>query len=325
MSVKPPIFCDIGITENCMLRCKMCRIWEAPERPDELSIEDWKDFITSLEEFGSDDIRVHFAGGEPLIKKGILDLISFANKKGFTTVMVTNGFLVDDAMAEKIVRSGLDVLSISLDSLDAGTHDFLRGKEGVHSQAVRAIDYLKRHGAKGISILTVITASNLDSLTELVKLVDDNDSLSSIYFQAISHPIAMPKDEQWYKKDEFSCLWPRDKRYLNSVIDSLIERKNRGSKISNSVRQLEMFKSYFDRPDELNGDTKCDQGDYVVYVHSNGDIFLCGQMAPIGNVKTDNIKELWYSEKAGSRRKEIYDCKKSCLNVINCFEDKDKL
>ena len=325
MKLNSPIFCDINITENCMFKCKMCRLWQTPKNPHELSIEDWKAFIVSLEEFGSSHIRLHFAGGEPLVKDGILDLIAFANNKGFPTVMVTNGFLIDEAMAEKIVRSGLDVISISLDSLNADTHDFLRGIKGAHGQVLQAIDYLNSQGAKGISILAVIMGPNLDDLTRLAEWVNDNNSLSSIYFQAISHPIAMPKDKKWRENSELAYLWPKDKVRLNNIIDGLIHRKNNGYKISNSIRQLEAFKAYFEHPDRLDENMICNQGDYVAYVQSTGDVLLCGHMSPIGNIKENNIKTLWDSEKADLRRKEIRSCKDTCLNVINCFENKDLL
>ncbi len=323
MRIKNPIFCDIGITENCMFKCKMCRLWQSSKNPHELSIEEWKNFIISLEELGANKIRLHFAGGEPLVKEGILDLIEFANKKGFTTVMVTNGFLINETMAKSIASSGLDVISISLDSIEEATHDFLRGTKGAYRQAIQAIDYLSKHGVKSISILTVIMGANLYNLIELADWINKNESLSSVYFQAISQPLAMPKDQQWYEKAELSYLWPKDKMQLDSVIDQLIERKNKGDKISNSVRQLEIFKSYFKQPDKLHDGMVCNQGDYVIYIRPTGEVLLCGSMPPIGNIRTHNIKELWNSQEAVLRRKQIYECRESCLNVINCFENKD--
>jgi len=323
MGVRNPIFCDIGITENCVFKCKMCGLWQSPKNPRELSIKEWKEFIISLEELGANKIRVHFAGGEPLLKEGMLDLVKFANKKGFTTVMVTNGFLVNEEMAKKIADSGLDVISISLDSTDESTHDFLRGTKGAYKQAIRAIGYLSKHGVKSISILTVIMGANLHNLTELADWINRNESLSSVYFQAISQPLAMPKDPKWHEKAELGYLWPKDKTQLDSVMNQLIERKNNGYKISNSIRQLEVFKSYFKQPDRLRDGVICNQGDYVIYIRPTGEVLLCGSMPPIGNIRTHNIKELWNSEEAIVRRKQIYECKENCLNVLNCFENKD--
>lgn len=323
MEIKNPIFCDIGITENCTFRCKMCRFWQTSKNTNELSIDEWKSFIISLEDLGGNEIRLHFAGGEPLLKQGFLDLLEFASKRGFRTFIVTNGFFINEAIAGKIVRSGVEGISISLDSLNEDMHDFLRGVKGAYKQAIQAIDYLTKEEAKGIAILTIIMGSNLYDIVEIADWVERNSNISSIYFQAISQPIATLKDDEWYEKDEFSYLWPKDKIQLDSVIDQLIARKNKGYKISNSVRQFEMFKSYFKEPNKLYRGMICTQGDYVIYIRPTGEVLLCGSMLPIGNIRTDKIKELWNSQEAALRRKQIYSCKESCLNVLNCFENKD--
>lgn len=325
MEINEPVFCDISITENCIFKCKMCRLWESKKNPDELSIDDWKNFIDSLLGCGFSKLKLHFAGGEPLVKNGIIDLISYAHQKGFTTVMVTNGFLIDTCTAAQIAESGLDVISISLDSFNAGIHDSLRGVKGAHAQAMRAIKYLSESRAKSISILAVIMGPNLNQLVELADWANKNDGLSSIYFQAISQPIAMDKDEFWYEKNELRFLWPQDKIKLNSVIDQLIAYKKKGYKISNSIRQLEVFKTYFKQPNKLKMDIMCSQGDYVMYLRPAGDVLLCGALAPVGNIKKRSIKDIWSSNEAAVRRKQIHGCKESCLNVINCFEDKNLL
>ncbi|MBU2222222.1 MAG: radical SAM protein, partial [Candidatus Omnitrophica bacterium] len=261
--------------------------------------------------------------GEPMLKPGFLDLLEFTNKKGFRTFIVTNGFFIDETIAGRIVRSGVEGISISLDSLNEDTHDFLRGIKGAYKQAVQAINYLTKENAKGIAVLTIIMGHNLDGIVQIADWVESNNNISSIYFQAVSQPIATLKDEQWYEKDEFGYLWPQDKIQLDFVIDQLIARKNKGYKISNSVRQFEMFKAYFRQPDKLYEGMTCTQGDYVIYIRPTGDVLLCGTMAPIGNIRKTSIKEIWNSPEAALRRKQIHSCQESCLNVLNCFENKE--
>ncbi|MDD4909332.1 MAG: radical SAM protein [Candidatus Omnitrophica bacterium] len=323
MEIKKPIFCDIGITERCMFRCRMCRFWETAENRPELSGRQWIEFIGSLKESWGNDIRLHFAGGEPLLKDGFLDILDFANDAGFRTFIVTNGFLMDENIAGRLTRSGTEGITISLDSLDAQTHDFLRGTRGAHRQAITAIGHLREKGAKGITVLAVIMGYNLGHIIELADWAQANEHISSIYFQAISQPIATAKDSRWYEKEEFSCLWPGDLARLDSVIERLADYKRRGYKISNSISQLEMFKTYFRQPERLFEGMVCTQGDYVIYIRPGGDVLLCGSMAPIGNVRENSIKDLWDSPEASLRREQIHNCQEACLNVINCFVDKD--
>jgi len=325
MEINEPVFCDIGITENCIFKCKMCRLWESRVDPKELSVDDWKVFIDSLAECGFSKVKLHFAGGEPLVKKGIIDVLAHAHGRGFTTVMVTNGFLIDEPMAARIASCGLDVVSISLDTLDSDTHDYLRGVKGAHVQAMRAIKNLKKEGVKSVSILAIIMGPNIQHLVDLVEWANNNNDLSSIYLQAISQPIATDKDNQWHGREPLRYLWPHDKIQLDSVIDRLIGYKKQGYKISNSIEQLEVFKEYFKQPNKLGVGKVCNQGDYVMYIRPTGDVLLCGSREAVGNIKTSFIRDIWHSKEAITRREQMRNCKESCLNVLNCFEDKKLL
>lgn len=318
-----PIICDIGITRKCFFKCRMCRFWQSPPEDGELSCAEWKNFIRDLKDFCGDGVRLHFAGGEPLLKEGFLEILEFSHSLGLGTFIVTNGFLIDDARAAGLVRSGVEGVTISLDSLDEGTHDFLRGVTGAHKMALQGIDNLYRHGANSVSILSVIMAHNLGGITELADWAETNPAVSSIYFQAVAQPIATSKDPDWHLKEEFSDLWPQDASLLDSVFTDLIGRKNKGAKISNSARQLETFRSYFRHPYGLREGLICDQGDHVLCVTPGGEAMLCGLMESIGNVRRDGIGEIWNSSRAELRRKQIYACRENCLNVLNCFVDKE--
>ena len=58
-------------------------------------------------------------GGEPLVRPDILDIARHAVKLGFMVVFGTNGMLINDRMAKKLVEIGVMGVGISIDSLDA--------------------------------------------------------------------------------------------------------------------------------------------------------------------------------------------------------------
>ena len=69
-----------------------------------------------------------FSGGEPLKRPDIFDLAAAeATPSGCRTALATNGTLVDDTVARKIVEAGFRRVSISFDGPDAPTHDIFRG------------------------------------------------------------------------------------------------------------------------------------------------------------------------------------------------------
>ncbi|MDP3041326.1 MAG: radical SAM protein, partial [Candidatus Omnitrophota bacterium] len=128
-----------------MFKCKMCLIWEKDIIPQDIkppSFELIKYFIKSLAELTDKKIILDLIGGEPLMRSDISDLIKTSSSYGLTTTLCTNGYLLDMEMVKLLYDSGLNRLSISLDSLNEQTHDTIRGKAGSYSRVMRALEYL---------------------------------------------------------------------------------------------------------------------------------------------------------------------------------------
>jgi MoaA/NifB/PqqE/SkfB family radical SAM enzyme len=226
-----PFFCELLITEKCNSRCKTCYFWKYG-LDDELTIEECKDFIVSLKELVKIPFEINLGGGEPLLKKGILDLVKFCVERGIQPAISTNATLIDDEMAKKISESGLHRLSLSLKSLNEDTHDFLMGVDGSYSRLMRAIEYLKRYWRGGdFNIHTIILEQNIDEIIDIVEWVNRDDFFTGISFQALAQPFRTNLVDRWYLESEYSFLWPKDSMKACSVIDKLIKYKISGYKI----------------------------------------------------------------------------------------------
>ena len=72
--------------------------------------------------------KIRITGGEPLVKKGVVDLLSGSKKLGIEEItMTTNGILLKDKIKE-LKEAGLNRVNISLDSLDKKKYfDITRG------------------------------------------------------------------------------------------------------------------------------------------------------------------------------------------------------
>ncbi len=314
---KPPQICSIQIVNTCFMKCKMCYNWQNVKNLKELSIEDWKVFLDSLKEIVPLGIPVFLTGtGEPLAREGIVELIEYATKKGFTVQMPTNGYLVDETMAKRLSDAGLSGLGISLDSLNAHTHDFLRGVEGAYDRVINAIGCLRKNQI-GVSLMATIMEKNLNDLIDIVKWCAQEKL--GITFQAISKPFEKALSDQWYKSEEWNFLWPQDTYKTIKVIDELIELKKSGYPIFNAVGHFEIFKAYFENPQRPYRLRKCNAGDHLMNLDIFGNIHPCSAIGIWGNIKEMSISDLWFSEKAQNFREKIYACQKPCHHLINCF------
>jgi len=319
MTLKPR-FCCVAATDYCMLRCKMCNKWQEPiPKPDEIpTLSEWKNFIAGFRELVGEDFEMDFGGGEALSMPGILDLVKFAKEKGFKTTMASNGYLIDKGMAKRIADSGLDAISISLDSTNPEVHDRMRGVKGVYQRVMDALRNLTKYSPqtrKGICC--IIMNENMDDLIKLAQWADRNDRVNWLYFMAVVQPnYSGPLDAEW--RDEYNYLWPKDTPRLLSIIDELIALRQNGSKVSNRVEHLRAYKAYFANPKRFVNRAKCVIGGAAISVNTYGFIQLCFFMDFIGNIRKDDIRKLWYSQDAELVRKKVNQCKANCHLLLNC-------
>lgn len=322
MQIKPG-FCCLGITNKCMLKCRMCYKWRDDLVEKYPNFAQYKNFISNFKELVGDNFMLYFGGGEALLYEGILDLVSYSIEKGFLTNIISNGWLIDEFMAKRIASSGLHELVLSLDSLNEQTHDYLRGVSGVYLRVMKAIKWLNRYCKNTkLCICTVIYDWNLDELMPLVEWVNCNDSLSSIIFQIPTQPNSTVVDKEWWK-GEHGFLMPKDRDKACIFVDKLIKLKASYYKIGNSISQLEAFKLYLRSPEKFVKTTACNL-DRAVFVSAVGEIFLCYRWDILGDIrKGDDIRIIWRSVQAEAVRRKIIGCKDNCHFLLNCFFEAD--
>lgn len=308
----------------CMLKCKMCYQWKSFRRSGELTIEEWKDFVSSLKQFIVRPSHIHLVGGEPFIKKDILDLvkhISGQNNK-FISDIVTNAVLIDEVTAKEIVDSGLSTIILSLESLKPEVHDYLRGLKGCHNKVMHAIDYISRYRSTlnrhiDIGIQTIILEHNIDELIDLLKWVEADQRIQFISFQILKQPLNSPEDEKWYVSDEFGSLWPKDIDKVTEKIDAIIEmKKNKYFKISNEIPQLELYKAYYQNPEMMVKNIRCSIFNQVLIIDPVGNVSFCSRTGNIGNIRENPLEILWNSPEAEAVRGRILNCKNICRHIM---------
>ncbi len=320
--INRPKYCSVLVTNNCMLKCKMCEMWKSNRDERELNVKEWKQVFVNLKSILDPQAEICFTGGEPLLKNGILELIRFAADRGFRSGLNTNAYLIDKDMSGVLHKSGLWSITISLESLDKDSHDFIRGVPGSYQRVMDAIQYLSE-SSNGlyIGISTVILDNNLGNVIDLVQWVQSNKRLNSIRFQAMMQPLDTPEDRNWHRNNKYNSLWPKDVDKARSVLDEIIEEKEKGGfkKLNNPIAQLRVFRDYFKNPSVLPRVKKCVFSDGVININHIGDVFLCPGMEPLGNIKITDIGQIWQSDLACRAREQIDNCKTSCKFSVNCF------
>ncbi|HVP41920.1 MAG TPA: radical SAM protein [Terriglobales bacterium] len=156
------------VTKGCNLRCIHCRA-TATElmSPTDLPTEKAKAIIDQIAAFANPILVL--SGGEPLYRRDIFELASYATAKGLRVALATNGTLVDKNIAQKIVNAGVKRVSISLDGADAKTHDSFRGIPGAFDNAVQGLKNLRAQGM-GVQINMTVARHNAHQLPQVLDL-----------------------------------------------------------------------------------------------------------------------------------------------------------
>ena len=136
----PPIII-FSITHRCNLHCKGCYAEALNRRSDgELSDAELARIIREAHELGSSFFVL--AGGEPLVRKNILDITEVFRDILF--LVFTNGLLIDEQMLERLKKQKNIVPVISLEGYESET-DIRRGK-GVFLQLNKIVRQLQKAG-----------------------------------------------------------------------------------------------------------------------------------------------------------------------------------
>jgi len=161
-----------NVTRACNLRCVHCyahAVAQSEER--ELGRKEAFGMLDDLAGFGVPVVL--FSGGEPLVRKDLLDLAMYAVDHGMRAVISTNGTLITREKAKELKKVGLSYVGVSLDGIGE-INDRFRGKRGAFKDAVAGIRNCQEAGLK---VGLRFTISRLNS-EEVPRIFDLLESLS---------------------------------------------------------------------------------------------------------------------------------------------------
>jgi MoaA/NifB/PqqE/SkfB family radical SAM enzyme len=209
-------------------------------------------------------MAVHFSGGEPLLRKDIFDLVSYARGLGLQTRVNTNGMLLNEENVKRLKAAGLTECGVSLDSADPAVHNTFRGTENLHDQALQGIRILRKHGVT----CRIMTVALKGSIPEGVKnTITLGKSLDASYMYILL-PIA-------------SGGW-------DGAYDIILDSHERAQ-----IRELQDLSfAHLEMPTEKTN--CCVFRKSILYVSTNGNVTPCAFVPfVLGNVKEQSLKQLW--------------------------------
>lgn len=288
------------------------------EPQKEIGITKWKKIVDDIYNWlGSSSVRIKIAGGEPSVKAFFYDLMKYIKEKGFYLGITSNGTVFSEKDIKLLCDIGLNEINISLDTLSREKYRLIRGKDEFNKVMENLLLFKKHTKQTSINISPTIMEPNVDEITELVRFAIKNNFW--ITFQAIFNTFGTEYRVNWFK--DFS-LFPKDIISLEREIREVIAYKDIYRQIGNSKEQILTMIEYFRDPGK-SYDMECNAGKTDIGIDNFGNLLLCFNLRPVGNLINNKIDDLFYSDVADEIRGEIRGCSRECklLNCVFPFED----
>jgi heme b synthase len=156
------------LTRSCNLACVHCRA-AAQDRPyeGELTLTECRRVMDEIAEVARPIIIL--TGGEPLLRPDVFDIAQYGNSLGFRMTMATNGTLLTPQIVRKMIDSGIERISVSLDGATAKSHDAFRKVPGAFEGALHGIA-LAREAKLDFQVNTTITHANIEEFPSIHEL-----------------------------------------------------------------------------------------------------------------------------------------------------------
>ncbi|HJV67476.1 MAG TPA: mycofactocin radical SAM maturase [Geomonas sp.] len=169
MGMRSPVNLTWEVSLACNLRCTTCLSSSGEPAHGELTTAEALDLVEQVHK--AKVFQINFGGGEPFMRPDFEQILDACHERGIMTCISTNGTLIDAARVQRLSKTRLVAIQVSMDGATEETCDAIRGK-GVYR---RAIEALKLLAASKIptSINTVLTRQNADEIPAMHKMAHE--------------------------------------------------------------------------------------------------------------------------------------------------------
>lgn len=283
-------------TYRCDSRCSMCNIWKNPTHPD------YEIKIATLEKLPGGFDHVNITGGEPTLRKDLLDICRVLYPKTRTLEISTNG--LHGAVLEPIVKEFPDIkIRISVEGFEA-TNDRIRGEKNGFNKKMEAMDRLIAAGGTDLGFATTFQDENIEEVLDLYR-----------YAQGLNVEFAtsaLHNAFQFHKNDNVIY----DRLRVAKKIEGLITEMLKSRTVKNWFRaylNLGLITKVLGQ-DRLHA---CTQGTDSVFVDPWADVWACNVRNDLlmGNLREQSWDEVYNGPQAAAVREKVAACPQNCWMV----------
>ena len=303
-----PYVISWNLTYRCNLACEHCYL-DAGGTPlvrtdnfadrSELSTDECFRVIDEIASFAPECLTI-LTGGEPLLRRDILEIVQRAAERGLWVVVGTNGVRITENVARRLSEAGARGLSLSLDALDPECHDRFRRVRGAWHNTVEGAEILNRTGLPFI-VQTTAGSHNLGELEAIADFAHDRLSAKvwNLYFLVPTGRGQFISDISPSQYDDvLASLYQIQRKYdRRMLVNAKCAPHYIKTMLENGVPPTRMYSG---------GAGGCPAGTHYMGIRPNGDVTPCPYLPVFaGSLRRASLADLWSSSElfTGIRRR----------------------
>lgn len=285
-------------TNACNMFCDHCYRDAGCKAEDELDTAEAK---TLLEQIAKAGFKIMiFSGGEPLMRKDIVELVAHATSLGLRPVFGTNGTLITLELAQQLKEAGAMGMGISLDSLDKEKHDEFRKFPGAWDGAVRGMKICREVGLP-FQIHTTIMDWNANEVEAITDFAVEMGAVAHHFFFLVPTGRAVSIEEETLKAEAYEDILTRIMKKQQTVDIEL--KPTCAPQFMRIAKQMGV---------NMRFSRGCLAGTHYCIIGPKGQVQPCAYLnIPLGDVRKTPFDEIWRNHEVFNTLRTL-DYKNGC-------------
>ena len=315
-----PYVVSWNLTYRCNLACEHCYL-DAGGTPlvgtenfadrSELGTDECFRVIDEIATFAPECVTI-LTGGEPLLRRDIIEIVQRASERGLWVVVGTNGVRITENVAKRLADAGARGLSLSLDALDPDRHDHFRKVRGAWRNTVEGAEILNRTGLPFI-VQTTAGSHNLGELDAIADFAHERLAAKvwNLYFLVPTGRGQFVSDISPAQYDEVLASLYRIQRkydrrmlvnakcaphYIKTVLENSVRPGSGQTDAQAEAATAPSWAGSSPIRTYSGGAGGCPAGTHYMGIRPNGDVTPCPYLPVFaGTLRSSSLADLWTS------------------------------
>jgi MoaA/NifB/PqqE/SkfB family radical SAM enzyme len=288
-----PVSVNFLITSRCNSKCVTCDSWKLKDHENELTTDEFRRLAREIADM--DIPIVTIGGGEPTLRKDLWEIISAFKEQGRNVQLTTNALTLRSDQRKKMYDSGLDRVTVSVDSHIPALYEKIRGVDGwkaVEENLKTLLSEKPSHLA--VDTNTVLCKDNADTFLDTI------DYLIDLQIPKINFSAVTTSGGNYLMTESKEELAQIDLGQIDRIIEGLLNRKKKSGAISASTTFIKGLRTYYSDPSKVV--FPCFAGYLTVDIFQDGKVHGCGNLPSFADAHTASLREIWAGIEAQKNR-----------------------